>query len=350
MISESPAGDVIGINYAASGSDCALQPLAEQLLALIGEAAREADPDHNVLEVAQRLVELGGTLMTARTRKNADELTRPIVELCARLLDSVLRPSSAKEIAAALSLVRDAVASIDGVERTLQLSLNESVDKFDALRRLNDLSQIKAGLAKNVETLRTVASRREEQWRTQMQSVEQKVQTLEKQLVETRLAAQHDALTGLANRRAVESAFKGFIESRRRFVLALFDIDDFKRINDTYGHVAGDTTLKSIAAIVKSAVRDEDIVGRYGGDEFIVLLADATLVQAEQRLRLIIQDIRNAPPIVPGRSKITVSCGAAACSAGDTFETLVGRADHPLYDVKRTGKNRIGMVNKAGRP
>jgi diguanylate cyclase (GGDEF)-like protein len=350
MISESRAGDVIGINHAISGSDCALQPLTEQLLALIGEAAREADPHEDVLEFAQQLVELGGALLNTRTRKNANELTRPIVELCTRLLESVLRPSTAKEIGAALALVREAVASIDGVERTLQQSLTESVDKFDALRRLNDLGQIKAGLAKNVDTLRTVAARREEQWRRQMDSVEQKVETLEKQLVETRLAAQHDALTGLANRRAVESAFKGFIESRRRFVLALFDIDDFKRINDTCGHVAGDTTLKGIATIVKSSVREGDVVGRYGGDEIILMLADATLAQAEQRLRLIIQDIRNAPPMVAGLSKITVSCGAAACSAGDTFETLVSRADQALYDVKRTGKNRIGMVKKAGRP
>lgn len=143
--------------------------------------------------------------------------------------------------------------------------------------------------------------------------------------METRLAAQHDALTGLANRRAVEAAFKGFTESRRRFVLALFDVDDFKRINDTFGHVAGDATLKAIAATVKSSIRDDDVVGRYGGDEFILMMVDASLAQAEQRLRAIIRDIRNAPPSDPGLPTITVSCGAAAYSAGDTFENLVGR-------------------------
>jgi diguanylate cyclase (GGDEF)-like protein len=348
MSSDSPAGDVLGINY-ASRADCALQPLTEQLLALIGDTARTAEPDDNVTQVAQRLMELGGTLLTTRTRQNADELTRPIVELCAKLLESLLRPSSAKEIAVALSLVRDAVASIDGVERTLQQSLTESVDKLDALRRLNDLVQIKAGLSRNVEALRTVAAKREEQWRNQMVNVEQKVQTLETQLVETRLAAQHDALTGLGNRRAVEAAFKGFIESRQRFVLALFDVDDFKRINDTYGHVAGDATLKTIAATVKSSVRGHDVVGRYGGDEFILMMVDASLAQAEQRLRAIIKDIRDAPA-APGLPRITVSCGAAACSAGDTFESLVGRADQALYDVKRSGKNRLGLVKRAGRP
>ena len=349
MSSDSPAGDVLGINY-ASPTDCALQPLAEQLLALIGDTARAVEPDDDVTEVVQRLAELGGTLLTTRTRKNADDLTRPIVELCAKLLESVLRPSSASEIADALSLVRDAVASIDGVERTLQQSLNESVDKFDALRRLNDLVQIKAGLSRNVEALRTVASRREEQWRHQMVTVEQKVQTLETQLVETRLAAQHDALTGLGNRRAVEAAFKGFMETRQRFVLALFDVDDFKRINDTYGHVAGDATLKTIATTVKSSVRGHDVVGRYGGDEFILMMVDASLVQAEQRLRGIIRDIRNAPPSAPGLPGVTVSCGAAAYCAGDTFESLVGRADQALYDVKRSGKNRLGLVKRAGRP
>jgi diguanylate cyclase len=343
MTSESSAGEVLGLRYGTERTTCALQPLAEKLLTLIRTKGCGSEPSVDARRLAEEVDKLSRTLLGGRTLKNARELTDPIVDLCGKLLDTRPRPSNNREIAAALSLVREAVASIDGVERTLQRSLGESVDKFDALRRLNDIGQIRAGLERNVHTLRTISTEREKQWRSQMETVEQKVRTLETQLAETRLAAQHDALTGLVNRRSVETAFKGFHDSNRQFVLALFDVDDFKRINDTFGHVVGDTALKTIAATVQSSVRNHDVVGRYGGDEFVLMMVDVSLAQAEHRLRAIVQNIRAAAPVVDGAPPLTVSCGVAECSSGDTFETLVSRADQALYDIKRAGKNRIGL-------
>jgi diguanylate cyclase (GGDEF)-like protein len=346
MTSESSAGEVLGLRYGTERTVCALQPLAEKLLTLIRTKSCGNEPSADARRLAEEVEKLSRTLLAGRTLKNAKELTDPIVELCNKLLDSRPRPSNNREIAAALNLVREAVASIDGVERTLQRSLDESVDKFDALRRLNDIGQLKAGLERNVHALKAISTEREKRWRSQMQSVEQKVRTLETQLAETRLAAQHDALTGLVNRRTVEVAFKNFHDTHRQFVLALFDVDDFKRINDTFGHIVGDAALKTIASTVQTSVRSHDVVGRYGGDEFILMMVDVSLAQAEHRLRAIVQNIRAAAPVAEGAPALTVSCGVAECSSGDTFETLVSRADQALYDIKRAGKNRIGLKTK----
>jgi diguanylate cyclase (GGDEF)-like protein len=334
---------VLGLRFEKDSGNCALQPLVERLLILIREKACGSEPPADVKQVGQRLDTLCKSLLDGQNRKKAMELTEPIVALCAKLLDRTPRNSNNKELAAAITLVRDAVASIDGVEQTLQRSLEESVDKFDALRKLEDIHQMKAGLAKQVESLRDISSKREMQWRRQLASVERKIRTLETRLAETRLEARYDALTGLVNRRSVEASFRIFQEARRQFVLALFDIDDFKKINDNYGHLAGDSALKAIATTLQSSVRSHDVVGRFGGDEFIVMMVDVPLALAERRMLTVLQSLRNAPPVVDNGPRITVTCGISEFSAGDTFETVVARADQALYDAKRAGKNRLGI-------
>jgi diguanylate cyclase len=344
MISENTSGDVLGLRFQTDRSvSCALQPLLEKLLLLIKEKTCADRASRDRAQLGQRLENLCRSLLDAENRKKAMDLAEPIVELCAKLLEATPAKASNTEIVAAITLVRDAVASIDGVEQTLQRSLVESAEKFEALRDLDSLQQMKLGLAKQVESLRQISSKRELQWRRQMASVERKIRTLETQLAATRLEARHDSLTGLVNRRSVEASFKLFQDVRRPFVLALFDVDDFKKINDTHGHLAGDTALKTIATTLQASVRSHDVVGRFGGDEFIVMMVDVPLALAERRLVAVMQNLRAMPPVIDGAAKLTVSCGVSEFSAGDTFETLVARADQALYDAKRAGKNRLGV-------
>ena len=338
-----PSGEVLGLKFEKDRASCALQPLVERLLILIREKACGVEPAADVSQMGVRLDSLCKSLLDGQNRQKAMELTEPIVALCAKLLDNSPRTSSNKELAAAITLVRDAVSSVDGVEQTLQRSLSESVEKFDALKRLDDIHQVKAGLAKQVDSLRDISNKREMQWRRQLASVERKIRTLETRLAETRLEARYDALTGLVNRRSVEASFKMFQEARRQFVLCLFDVDDFKKINDTFGHLAGDSALKAIAATLQSSVRSHDVVGRFGGDEFIVMMVDVPLALAERRMLSVLQTLRSGPPAAENAPKITVTCGISEFSAGDTFETLIARADQALYDAKRAGKNRLGI-------
>jgi diguanylate cyclase (GGDEF)-like protein len=127
-------------------------------------------------------------------------------------------------------------------------------------------------------------------------------------------------------------------------VLALIDLDGLKTINDTYGHPAGDLAIRTVANALKSSFRmTVDVVARYGGDEFALLARDIGFREVEKRLRLVVSSLQ-ATPIELGEGApvaLTVSCGMAEFTAGDTLDSLVERADKALYEAKRSGRDRI---------
>jgi diguanylate cyclase (GGDEF)-like protein len=171
---------------------------------------------------------------------------------------------------------------------------------------------------------------------------------------ELRRQADLDALTGLANRRstmrrfALEAARAARYE--REFALLLFDIDHFKRVNDTYGHLAGDAVLRHVASLLQRASRSADLVGRIGGEEFVCLLGElhfAPAMQAANRLRELIE----SSPVSAGDATIalTVSGGLARFPTdGRDWDRLFAVADQRLYAAKEGGRNRIVGVTAPG--
>lgn len=164
-------------------------------------------------------------------------------------------------------------------------------------------------------------------------------------------SSERDALTGLYNRRHVDrrlqSEFNSWTRHHDTFAVLLFDIDHFKRINDTYGHPTGDAVLRNIAATVSPQLRNSDILGRYGGEEFIVILphcdeAGATVVG--EKIRAAIEQA--ALEVSTGALRVTVSVGGCAATDGLTgVATLVAEADHALYEAKHGGRNQVCIVN-----
>jgi two-component system cell cycle response regulator len=160
--------------------------------------------------------------------------------------------------------------------------------------------------------------------------------------------ATHDALTGLLNRGAVLDALRHQIEravrEARPVAVLLADLDRFKLINDTCGHLAGDAALRATAARMKSAVRGYDVIGRYGGEEFLVVLPGCDLAAAVARA----ESIRQAVAAVPlacrnGQLPMTCSIGLA-CHAGPApadSDVLIQEADRALYAAKNRGRNRV---------
>jgi diguanylate cyclase (GGDEF)-like protein len=160
-----------------------------------------------------------------------------------------------------------------------------------------------------------------------------------------------DELTGIYNRRQL---LKTMEEARNRaqrntdtFCLSLIDIDHFKHINDTYGHSIGDEVLKRLAAIIQLKVRKTDCFGRYGGEEFLLILEgsdiDAAVLHSE-RIREYIENTRF--PELPHSQSITISIGVAAYSDSKNIQDILDEADVALYKAKREGRNRVETIEK----
>lgn len=157
----------------------------------------------------------------------------------------------------------------------------------------------------------------------------------------------NDSLTGLYNRIYVSSRLQQFfIQSRRYGVdlsLIMIDIDNFKKINDTYGHQAGDQVLQTFARILSANTRDTDIVGRFGGEEFIILLPNTAVGDTEPTLSRLFDSInKTAFPLSCSKEiSVTASMGVSSYeSSMENSDKLILKADNALYEAKETGKNK----------
>ena len=160
----------------------------------------------------------------------------------------------------------------------------------------------------------------------------------------TRSAASIDTLTGLPNRRGVGRALDEAMAHARaggRFALLLLDIDHFKSVNDLLGHATGDRALARIGRIIADNTRGVDVAGRFGGEEFVVLLRDASRERAlavAERLRAAIE--AGGPAYADGKP-VTISVGVAYVRPGDGPSDVLERADRALYRAKNAGRNRV---------
>ena len=183
-------------------------------------------------------------------------------------------------------------------------------------------------------------------------AVGRRVLTLQDELRKALAAAEElattDALTGLLNRRIVlERGGKAYEQSRRQgypLSVIMADIDHFKRVNDGYGHQAGDRVLAAVAASLKAGIRRYDEIGRYGGEEFVVILpgcSSGEVVRVAERMRRAVERLEVTEQ--GDRLQITTSLGAASCvgQAQGGIETLIKVADHALYSAKAAGRNRV---------
>ncbi len=164
----------------------------------------------------------------------------------------------------------------------------------------------------------------------------------EKKVLDLEKKAFIDKLTSVYNRRAFELKLKAllsnFIPGKSKFALYFFDLDNFKEINDKYGHLAGDLILKKVAELLKKCTRNGDIVCRYGGDEFVILVNDIDKEVANNIGKRIIERVSNAKFIYKDdKIKVKISGGAYYVEKKETFEEVIRKADQAMYEAKQEG-------------
>lgn len=211
-------------------------------------------------------------------------------------------------------------------------------------------------ITSHMKQFREREEQRAREWQHRSAAMQQRIQELERsaQAMEATLRqeqhlASTDTLTGVANRLVFEhrmaEACRRMIKENITSSLLVLDIDRFKKINDTYGHAAGDRALRIVAQHLSAELRPDDLLARYGGEEFAAVLTGTGLEEAlhvAERLRLRIENLAFHSRQQPIR--ITLSCGVATLLGNDTPESVFERADRALYQAKRGGRNRCASL------
>ena len=322
--SEESATLELTAKLARAKSDAALAAVLDQTADFIrahgATLARERQQAASVLsEVTERLEEMAGYLTDSghQTRSRfADTLT---------VNDTVMLHM--RELSAEAENATDL--------RILQATVSA---------RLETVTRQVLDFRSREETRLVEHNGRTESMRTRIAELEREALELHSKLDREKHGARMDTLTRLANRKSFDERFAHEVERRSRTLLPvamlLWDLDNFKFINDTYGHRAGDRVLQSVATCLMSGLRSEDFVARIGGEEFVVLLTGlgfARALEIADQLRQSVEALRFH--FRGTRVKVTVSCGLTDLRASDAPGAAFERADGALYRAKHTGKN-----------
>ena len=285
-----------------------------------------------------------------RERKEMEDFLR---KLTSRLqdLDDCIQKSDAKRTALVeegRTLQEFVFSEVKGI----QSDVDDAFDLEELKRAVNERveaieSHMEVYIRSEDERIRG-ADKETQRLAERMRAMEAETTRLQEKLRAKHIQALKDGLTGLYNRMAYDERV---IQEHARWKrygtplsLLLWDIDQFKVINDTYGHQAGDKVLQSVARLLESLVRETDFVARYGGEEFVILMPETTVATAHkvaEKLRGNIEEtnFHHRDTLV----KVSASCGTAAFSRNDTPESVLRRADEALYLAKQAGRNQCRM-------
>jgi len=248
-----------------------------------------------------------------------------------------------------IDILSKAMVTLDSENRAYNRSILEQSRRLEEITLLDDIKRVKQSLLVEVEQLREAVRDKEARDGAKIEKLSRQVTVLNSELQSARSESERDGLTGILNRRAFDRYLTDLIARNtvtpQEVALLMVDIDDFKRINDSYGHLMGDSVLVAVVGKCRQSVRGEDVLARYGGEEFAIILPGASLRNAVKKGRQICEAIASTRYVLEGMPSrealcLTVSIGVSCCRAGDTVASLVDRADKALYLAKESGKNR----------
>jgi len=248
------------------------------------------------------------------------------------------RGEEVKELMVILARTAELTAERD---QRYSRQFHEFTGRLKAMAGLHDLALLRDSLLKSANDLKTCAAAMAEESQKSVDRLRQDLGSYQARLDDAERLAAQDPLTGLDNRRRVEASIERRIGLRQPFSILMLDLNGFKNVNDTYGHLAADDLLKQFSAELKSGFRSTDVIGRWGGDEFIVVLdggRPAIDAQVDRISVWVFGDytIRVGANADSRKVAVSAAIGTAEWQEGDSLRTLVDRADAAMYRDKRS--------------
>jgi diguanylate cyclase (GGDEF)-like protein len=280
----------------------------------------------------------------AECKTRSEEELRTWAEATVRHLNE--KAADARELLLVL-----AKAGEDAYDRDLRYKgqFDNITQQLNSIAHLDDLAQVRAVVMKSAAELRTSSAKMLADGEQSVGQLRAQISTYQNRLEEAEKVASRDSLTGLHNRMSVENNLAHRLEEGKTFSLMMLDLNDFKQVNDTFGHAAGDDLLKQFAAELSALSRSGDVVGRWGGDEF-VLIVDSSLENAELRAQRVKEWACGEYTLkLADRSEkipVSASIGIAESNPKETVAELLKRADEAMYREKKAAQKDRGKNKK----
>jgi diguanylate cyclase (GGDEF)-like protein len=332
-------------------------PTPEELLAAILEAYRAAlgamgnsglracpalgpGLQHGLMLLAESLAKTLTPPLVQETEGHVEQQLQEWGEQTAEYFQQ--RAGDVREILIVLARAAESVAERDQRYAT---QFGEFTKRLQALAKLEDLPQIRAAIVRGAKELKICVDKMEQDGRETVAGLRTQVSTYQTKLEEAEQRASHDALTGLDNRQGVEIKMQRRIAAQQPFCVVMLDLNGFKQVNDTYGHPAGDDLLKQFSTELRSASRSTDVVGRWGGDEFIVVL-DSNLKDAQSHVERMQKWVFGGYSLQLGTAapkvEMNAALGLVEWQPGEGIKEVLARADALMYKQKTEFHQRPG--------
>jgi len=313
----------------------------------MGSCSQDACPATSE-ELKKSLGEIGERLGAALSRQivtASEKDVRDELQGWGRRTSRHYREQTDEVKAILLTMARTASAVGERDQRCSE-QISAVTTRLKAIANLEDLTQIRSSIEESASELKTSIDRITAESKAAIAQLQAEVSTYQTKLEAAEQIAWRDALTGVRSRLCAEGQIERCIEAGTDFCVAIVDIDGFKKVNDEHGHLIGDELLKQFAGELQSACRSTDLIGRWGGDEFIILLP-GTITEAQAQADRLSEWVCGSytlsansgnTPTEPKKLRIDASIGLAEYHAGDTLKGLIERADAEMYQHKATAR------------
>jgi diguanylate cyclase len=315
-------------------------------LLAMGKSGTQACPGVNS-DMQQKLAALGNKISSDLTPAGARKTEERVEEQLQKWggQSAEYFKAKANEVRELLILLARTAQSLGERDQRYASQFTQFTSRLQTIANLEDLTQVRASLVQGAAELKTYVDRMAQDSRESVAQLRAEVSTYETKLKAAEELALKDSLTGLANRRNAEERIGRRIAHEQAFCVMMIDLNRFKQINDTYGHPAGDSLLKQFAQELRSNLRASDVAGRWGGDEFVVVL-DCDLAgancQVERMRKWVLGEYTVQQAAGAGDVKVPMdaSIGVVQWQKGESVEKLIERADIAMYEEKRQSQKK----------